>query len=218
MGNYTYVQARKRTQYLRGETDFTVSSANTVIDDHILFSIRDIVNAFPFSWNIKTSTITLLAGAAAMPVDYNPQWKIHDARIVSSLVGGDSVFTECPIPDRNKYQSGDFRYYLTYNTTTNLWTFNSPTQTGTVTIFYWFIPADPSADSDVILVPDGEAVAYLAASKMWIGDERNTSLKQVYEQDASKRIQAMWENDLSFGPIYSEGTVIDANYLLNQQA
>jgi hypothetical protein len=70
------------------------------------------------------------------------------------------------------------------------------------------VPADLSGDSDVCLVPDGESVAYLAASKNWIGDERNQSLKQEYEKEAGSRIQRMYNSDFNFSEISRESSLV----------
>lgn len=216
MGNYTYVQLRKRTQYLRGETDYSTSSVNTVINDHILFAIRDTIAAYPFNWDrtTTTGTITTLSSGNygfALPANFFVKWNLDDARILNAGTT-DSIFRQIPIEDRNSFTSPfNYVYWITYNTTTSLYEFNTLTTSGTVTYTYHFIPADLSADADICIVPDGEAVALLAAAKMWIGDERNAQLKSVYEQDAAARIKAMYSADLTFGPLYTEGNPVDMN-------
>lgn len=214
MSNYTYLQLRKRTQYLRGESDYSVSSSNTVINDHILFAIRDVISAYPFSWNRATTTgsiATLTSGnyGFALPANYFANWHIEDTRVVSGSQGGDSIYTEIPIEDRNMYGNLSYGYWISYNTTTSLYEFNTTSTSGTITYTYHFVPADLSADGDTCIVPDGEAVALLAAAKMWVGDERNLQLKTDYLKDASSRISAMYSNDLTFGPTYSEGVPTD---------
>ena len=140
------------------------------------------------------------AGVADMPTDWNPKWGINDARIVVSSDNNDSEFTQIPIYDRDKYGSDDYVYWLTVDVANNKTVFNSKTQTGTVTIYYNFIPADMSDDADVCVVPDTEAVAYLAASKNWIGSERDIELKQEYEKMADRYITALYFRDLQNGP------------------
>lgn len=215
MGNYTYQELRKRTQYLRGESDYTTSTNNTTIDDHIIYSLQEVYRAFPFSWCLKSTTGSI-AGAGFpytfnLAADYNPKWGILDARIISGNQGGDNIFTRVAIQDQNTFTGSDYVYFITYSTSSNTSVFNTLTTSGTVTYFYYSLPASPVNDGDIIAVPDGEAVAYLAASKMWIGDERNTELQQNYSQEAAKRIQDMYEADNAFGAVNTEGNPVDLN-------
>jgi len=204
-----YLTLRKRTTYLRGETDYSVAN-NLVICDHINNEIKEICNQFPFSWNLTSATLALSAGTADLPTNYNPKFRIYDARIVGANTADDVRFSEIPIEDRDNFQNTSV-YWITYNTTTSKYVFNTPTQTGSIVIFYYFIPTDLSADGDVCIVPDGEAVAYGASSKMYIGDERNVPLKQDYEQESQKRIQSLWNADNMFGPVYAERSIAGDN-------
>ncbi len=208
MTTSTYLQIRKRTQYLRGESD---TAGETVINDHIQSAIRDILNTFPFSWNLATDDLTLSSGVASLPADFNPIWGLYDARIVGDSTSDDNIFTPLNIKDRDSYDSASYTYWLTYDTTTNRYIFNTKTQSGTVTIFYYFYPDDLSLDADVCIIPDWEAVAYLAASKMWVGDERNIPLKQDYQAEARGRVQALYNNDLMFGPVDRQLSIVSLN-------
>ncbi len=194
--------------YLIGETD--VTAVTVVQKSHINAFVKDITNAFPFSWNVATDDLTLSSGTANLSADYNPNWHLEDARIVGGSSNDDNVFTEIDIKDRDAYGSTNYVYWITWDATNEVYVFNTPVQTGTVTIYYQFEPVDLSLDADVCIVPDGEAVAYGAAAKNWIGDERNVVLKQEYEREAANRIQRMYATDLNFGPKYLERSkVID---------
>ena len=214
----TYEEIRKRTAYLRGETSYDTSSTNTIINDHINAAVREILKRYPFSWNLKkgSSDLTLSSGTANLSADFNPKWGLKDARIVNSNQNDDSVFTQIPVEDRDLYDSGDYVYWLTYDTTNKVHVFNSLTQSGSVEHYYNFFHDDMSADEDVCIIPDGEAVAYLAASKMWVGDERNVGLSQLYEQEANARVQALIEADAMFGPVHRQGSVVGHNFRLRR--
>jgi hypothetical protein len=205
----TFADLIKRVYYLRGDADYTTSTTDlTILKDHINYSIKDIINVYPFErWNVTTADLTLASGAADLPSDFNPKWGIVDARIVESDTFDDKGFTPIPIEDRDSYADTNHRYWITYNTTTNVWVFNTRLQTGTVTIYYYFIPTDLVADGNVCIVPDGEAVAYLAASKMWIGDERNAGLKNDYEQEATARITKMYTDSHFSEPLNKENNL-----------
>lgn len=209
---------RQRTNYLIGDTSSTTQG---IIDSHINQAIADICNAYPFSWNIKQAT-GVIAGSAPyyafnLATDYNPIFHLFDARIITTQVGGDSIFEEIVSQDRDNWPTGTYKWYPLYDTTNNVYTFNTPETSGTVTYQYNFSPATLSGVSDVCIVPDAEAVCYLAASKNWITDERNQGLSQTYKQEASTRIESLWQKDNSFGAVPLEGSIVDYNpYLLRR--
>jgi len=204
---------QKRFLFLIGESDTT--SITAIHKSHINAIIKDICNAYPFSWNLKKDDLTLSSGTASLPTDYNPIWHLKDARIVNSSTGDDYIFTPVPVEDRDSYDTDNHVYWITQSTTAGTFTFNTPTQTGTVTIYYYSIPTDLSADANVCVIPDGEAVAYGAASKNWIGDERNQQLKQDYEQECTARISAMQSKDMAFDGQYTQHSIVASNPALS---
>lgn len=214
----TFATLRQRVNYLIGDTS---STTQAIIDSHINNSIKDICNAFPFSWNI-TQTTGAIAGSAPyyafnLATDYNPIWHTKDARILTTAVGGDSIFEEIDPVDRDNWPIGSYKWYVLYDTINHVYTFNTPESSGTVTYQYYFLPTTLSAVGDLCIVPDTEAVCYLAASKNWVTDERNQGLSQLYKQEASTRIQSLYQKDNSFGPVPSEGSAVDYNpYLLRR--
>ena len=181
---------------LIGQPTGTIDSFGT---RNINGAINDIVNRYSFSWNLDSADLTLAAGVADLPTDYNPRWGLTDARIVVSEDNNDQVFTQIPVYDRDKYSADDYVYWITPDPANNKYIFNSKAQTGTVTVYYNVLPTDLSAASDPCIVPDLEAVSYLAASKNWIGSERDTELKREYEQMAKQYIDALYFRDLYQG-------------------
>lgn len=200
----TFLQIQTRFLALVDET--TISATHK---SHINYSIKDILNAFPFSWDLTTANLTLSSGTANLPSDYNPKWRIHDARVVNSSTSDDNIFTEIDPRDRDSYSSSDYVYWITYSAGT--YVFNTPTQSGTVAIYYYTLPSDLSGESDVCIVPDGEAVALLAASKHFLGEDQDERLKDLYEKEAGGRIQSMYSQDLNFGPTTLEYSKISGN-------
>jgi hypothetical protein len=192
----TYLELRTRTQYLRGEDDV---AGDTVLNSHMQYAILDILNKYPFSW--AKVVLTTQSTNADLPTDINPKWGI-------SVNDGDVEWTQINPEHSYLYSSGDHVFWITY--VSDKFYLNAP-DTETINLTYSIIPTALSGDNDVCIVPDGEAVAYLAAAKMYIGDERNIELKQDYEQEAEKRIVSMWTADNMFGPILSEGSALDYN-------
>jgi len=193
----TYSDISQRVQDLIGQPQGTINAFNI---RNINNAIRDIINKYPFSWNLKTADLTLASGTADLPADFNPKWGLIDARITSSGQLNDSQFTQVSIYDRDNYSADEYVYWLTVDVTSNKTVFNTITDSGTVTIYYNFIPADMSVAADVCVVPDIEAVSYLAASKNWIGSERDVELKREYETNAKQLIDALYFRDLQSGP------------------
>jgi len=205
----TFLQTQTRFLALVDE-----STISTTHKSHINYAIKDILNAYPFSWDLTTTGLTLSSGTANLPSTYNPKWRIYDARLVASSTSDDSIFTEIDPIDRDSYSSTDYVYWITYSAGT--YVFNTPVQSGTVTIYYYTIPTDLSGDSDVCIVPDAECVAFLAASKHFIGEDQDDKLKEMYEKEADKKIKSMYAQDLNFGPqIYQQSIVSDNSSISN---
>lgn len=189
-----YLELRTRTQYLRGEEDV---AGDTVINSHIQYAILDILNKFPFSWG---KTVVSQATNAVLPTDVNPKWGM-------SVNDGNSIWTQIGPENSYAYKSGNV-FWITYES--DRFKINTPT-TSTLNIIYSTIPTALSGDFDVCIVPDGEAVAYLAAAKMYIGDERNADLKADYEKESNDRIDSMKIADQMFGPIVIEKSILEDN-------
>lgn len=203
----TFTLLRTRYQYLRGETDIT--TVNAVNDSNINQSVLDAANLFNFEL-LKTKTTGSISagGTFNLPADYNPTWHIPDARIVNSSVGDDSIFQEIPVQDIDSVDTTSFIYWITYNTSSNLYVFNSNQTSGTVTYYYYFIPSTLTTGTDICVIPDAEAIAMLALGKNWIGDERNLQLAQYFTSEGTKRLAELYQKDVAFGPFYQESTLV----------
>lgn len=206
----TFLQIQTRFLALVDESAITATHKS-----HINYAIKDIINAFPFSWDITTASLTLAAGTSNLPSTYNPKWRIYDARITASSTSDDNIFTEIDPKDRDSYGSSSHVYWITNNAGT--FVFNTPVQTGTVTIYYYTLPTDLSGDSDVCVVPDAEAVALMAASKHFLGEDQDDKLRIMYKEEAGSRIKEMYSQDLNFGPKVYESSIIASNSSLNQR-
>lgn len=202
---FTFATIRQRYLDLIGDPNGTIDDFG---DRNINVAIQDILNKYRFSWDKVTTDLTLVAGVSNLPTDYCPKWHLSDARIVASLDNNDNVFTEIAEWDRDKYTTDSHVYWLTYDQSTHRHVFNSLTQTGTVTIYYQSSPADLSGVGDYCIIPDLEALSYLAASKSWIGNERDTLLAETYRKEADKLITAMYVGDMQSGETLIIGSVV----------
>jgi len=186
-------QIQLRYQMLVGQPSGVIDAFGT---SNINAAIRDILNKYRFSWNQKEATLSVVTGVATLPTDYNPQWHLEaafQADDPTNLI----PLTEIQKTDINLYNSTDPVYFIEYDTTTDTYIFNTLLYDCDVTIYYNFIPTDLSGATDKCFIPDLEAVSYLAASKKWVGAERDTELKQVYQQEAERLITAMYIHDIA---------------------
>lgn len=189
MANVLYEDVKHKYMDLVGQPDGTIDARGT---RNIRDGVKGVLNKYKFSWNKTTATISLVAGVATLPTDYNPVHNLDDARI-----DDDNVFTKIEPSDRSNYTEDSLVYWITFDKTTNTYIFNSLTQTGNIDIIYWFIPDAMTADADVCVIPDIDAIGYEAASRHWIGAERDVELKREYEQEANKYILALYVQDIS---------------------
>lgn len=199
----TFADIQARYQILKGDDSSLV--ADTTGKSHINAAKDDIVSAFPFSWTQATTTLTLSAGVATLPAAYNPGFQLEDARIDTTVL--------IPIPIGERDNGNDNVYWITYNSATDTYIFNSNTLTGSVVVYYHVDLTDMSSDTDKCRIPDSEAVAYLAAAKNWIGSERDKDLQADYAKEAENRIKVMINQDVEFGATYTEGSILDYNLL-----
>jgi len=202
----TFTTLRQRFQYIIGETDYT--TVNAINDSNINAAIADAFNSFDWSWSHVMTTGTLVAGVFNLPTNYNPTWHITDARIISGTGQADLMSVEISPSDVRSAQNntGAMYHWITYDTTNNVYVFNSNQLTGTVTYWYHFLPTALVNPTDVCPIPELEGLAYLAASKGWVGSERNQSLEADYETRGTKKLQELYMKDIAFGPMYTEGS------------
>lgn len=211
----TFSLIRQRYQYLRGETDYTTTDA--VNDSNINAAVRDVCDEYPFSFTLAKTTGSISSNTFNLAGDYNSRWHLPDARVVVTGGGNDYIFTEIPVHERDKYSAGDYVYWITLDTSNNVYVFNTLETSGTVTYYYHFIPNTMTASTDgaaqaiYCVVPDAELIANWALARNWVGDERNTALKADTEREAIRRLERLKNADMAFGPIYAESSIVSMN-------
>jgi hypothetical protein len=196
----TYADLKQRYLDLVGQPTGTIDDFGK---RNIAQAIKDIVNKYAFSWNLTSSALSY-AQPADLPSNYNPTWHVFGAVDESN-----NQYYEIRPDESSNFTSSDYVYWLTYNTTTHLYQVNTLHQYTTLTVYYYFIPTPLSIDADVSLIPDDEAVSYLAASKNWIGAERDPNLTDVYEQEAAKLITAMYVRDMENQPVMAVSSLFN---------
>lgn len=196
----TFLQLKNQTANALGKDDG--GTANTIRDNHINDVIRnEIADAYPFSWLRKTNSAISLnsSGQADLPSDYNPNHKLL-LRKVYAGAGGDQVFTAVDAEYFDNFFAGSYRYFIDYNTSTDLYRLNTTETSVTVEIIYYHKPAIMTDDTDICVVPDADLVAYLAAARYWLsylGDETN---HDRFKALGNQRLQQLVLNDKKSNP------------------
>lgn len=180
------------------------ASTDAVRDNMINYAQGDVYDRYPFSWLLKTTTITLASGVASLPADYNPKFMLKDARIVNASTGDDDIFQQIMPEERDDFGTDSedrLICWITYKSSDGTYSFNSNQTTGTVTIYYYNKPGDLTADADYLVCPDPMAVAYKAAAMLWIAKERDETNHDRFDKIAENKISALIGNDKLANPV-----------------
>ena len=192
----TYAILKHKTANRVGKTDN--ATANTIRDNCIVDAVTQICTDNRFSWTLAKDTLSVVAGAANLPTDYNPSFGLVFAVHQVTGTANDREYTRVDIRDIDNYSSSDYVYYITYDTSSGVYVFNSNQTTDTVVIYYHFLPTELSSDSDVSIVPDDMAVVYLAVALWWLAKERDESNYDRFYKEYEKRLAKMVLQDAAY--------------------
>lgn len=209
---YTYLQLRNATANVLGKTDGGTDS--TTRDNAINDVCRsEIPSAYPFSWLRKTnSAISLDAnGRSDLPSDYDPFHRLLLSKVFAGQ-GGDTLFTEVPREIYDHYGASASRFYIDYNTSTNLYRLNTTAASITAQIVYQSIPAIMTTITDVSPIPDKDVVAFLAAARYWLASERDETNHDRFKALGSQKLMQLISSDKKANPLrLKRGSVWGAN-------
>lgn len=200
----TFLQLKNQVANRSGRTDG--GTANTIRDNAINNAVRfTIADAYPFSWLRKVASVSTDSGGDGdLPSDFNPTHMLQPGWVVVAVsgAGGDHVLTQVPVEVFDRWDAGgNYRYYIDYNTSTNLFRIRSSEPSVTLTVTYLHIPAEMTADADVCIVPDSECVALLASAKVWLAKERDETNHDRDNQLGLARLNQMILNDKRANPL-----------------
>lgn len=100
----------------------------------------------------KSATVTVSSGTGSLPTDYKDPVQVINSNDVEYKRVNQELY--------NDYSSSDTVYCITGNHKDG-WTLKVPSD-GDYTVYYHFFPEDMSDDSDICIIPDGEAVVAYA--------------------------------------------------------
>lgn len=123
MARITLTDVQEDLAYLLGETSVPTSG----VEDRVRFiqrSLERIYRLYDFEMNKLTATVSLVSGVGVLPSNAREDADL-DIRVVNSGSGDDDIFEAIPYGDQDKYEQGDFKYWLTTDPTTGYSTINS---------------------------------------------------------------------------------------------
>jgi len=191
----TYGILKRKTANRLGRTDN--ATTNTIRDNCIIDAATQIYNESKWSWTLKTDTLTVTAGVASLPTDYNPQFGLDYAVYEVTNTANDKPYLRVDPRDIDLYSTSDRVYYIDYDDTTDRYIFHSNQTTDTAKIYYHYLPAELSVDDDVCIIPDDMAVVYLAAAMWWLAKERDETNYDRFYIKYMARLDSMKSNDKS---------------------
>lgn len=176
MAYETYTILREMVANRRNKTYASLSSENAVIlNNAIIDACRQIYQEASFSWLKKRATLTVTAGVANLPSDYNVSYGLKAWSAVTGIAN-DKPYQLVVVEDLDLYTTADRVYWVNYDASAKLFVFNSNQTSDTVTIVYRFQPAALSATTDVTPIPDPWAIVWLATALWWSATEHDTDL------------------------------------------
>jgi|SRR6185369_2462380 len=208
----TYLQLKTKTANVLGRNDG--GTANAIRDNIINSVIQDeIANSFPYSWNRKTNASISIDsnGQSDLPSDYNPTHKLYDVREVASGTANDVIYREQPRELFDSLSIATGGYFIDYNTNTNVYRINTSVPSKTLQIIYYYIPATLTADADICVVPNADAVVYLAAASFWLSAERDETNHDRFKQLGLQKVAEMIQRDKKAQPRVRRGSMFGAN-------
>lgn len=197
----TFLELKDATANVSGRTDG--GTANTIRDNAINNVYRfTIADAYPFSWLTVTTTVaTDASGDADLPATFN---RTHSAfvRVAGAGASDDISLVQVPFEVFDRYDAGgQNRYYIEFNSATNLFALKTSEASKTLTVTYFQRPAIMTLNTDVCIVPDSECVVLLAAAKVWLGKERDETNYDRMNGLGLQRLNQMIINDKRANPL-----------------
>jgi len=188
----TYATLQRKVANYLGKTNN--ATAVTLRDNAINDAINQACHENRWSWLLTTTSTALSSGIFGLPADYNPQMGLETAYIAVAGTDNDHIMGRVSVKDLDSYSTSDYVYWLTYNTSTDRYQFNSNQTSGTVVFYYFRVPTELSG-SQVCAIPDPQAVVYLAVAKYWLASERDEDNYDRFYQKYLERLDKMKSND-----------------------
>jgi cytochrome c1 len=196
----TYGTIKTLLAYKYGES----SAPSTGVENRNAFinlAMQDIASRHTFSWRLKNySAVANGTTSETLPTDFSVDGfkqgtlKVGGIEYLVIKEGQEQFYSHTESDGTVDYQDGLAIIKGNKSTGFTLYFPSAPTAGSAITGRYFSDPADLSADADVCIVPDGDAVASLAYAQL-LESEGEVSEAQVYREQAENKIGQMIEHE-----------------------
>lgn len=166
-------------------------------------AFKEVYNARRWTWLEKKATLTITSGEANLPADFN---KLYDPIKIWSYDAQDTTskidFKQVSIDDLNSYTSDGNIFALDTENGKLLFKTLETTVFMLYTSEFTDYAMDGSNDSDTLLIPNYDAVKYLALSMYWMSQERATGKQQLYFDNYQRALNDLKKQDRVVGVRY----------------
>lgn len=165
----TFSRLKQMVANRRGLTNDATD--DTLRDNAILDAVKQIYQEAKFSWLKKLTTLTVTAGVADLPADFQVSYglaTVYDA--------DKKEYTPVHQEEIPWLTDSDYRYWITWDATDKVFVFNTNQTTASLTAWYFIEPAEMSDGADTTPIPDPWAIAWLATALWWSAAEHEEDL------------------------------------------
>lgn len=190
----TFLQLKTWFAYAIGES--TATSVDSVGEGLINDAHKEMSSRFPFQCNKKDASLSIVAGVATLPTDFDPA---HIGEIELYSYSGTTKYKYQPVPfdDISAYSTGEYVYAVDFENGQ----IKTNQTTATLTLVYFSIPAVMSTDEATTNFPVPKAISFQAAGDYWEDVEEESDRAQLkYARAEALFSQAVSRNKIGLAP------------------
>lgn len=162
-------------------------------------AFKEVYSSRRWSWLKKKATLTVSSNEATLPVDFN---KLYEPIEIWAESNGKIEFTQVELSDLANFDTDSNVYALdTENSKIVFKTLLTSVYMNYTSEFTDYA-LDGSDDSDTLLIPNYDAVKYLALSMYWMSQERATGKQQLYFDNYQRALNDLRKKDRVIGAKY----------------
>jgi hypothetical protein len=197
----TLLDVKNYVAWQRNNTDG--ATPDSTRDGLINEAFKEVYNARRWTWLKKKATLTISSNEASMPVDYNKLYEpIEIWNYDSTDTTAKNAFTQVDISDLSSYASDANVYAIDHENSKILFKTLETSVFMNYTSQFTDYALDGTQDSSVLLIPNYDAVKYLALSMYWMSQERATGKQQLYFDNYQRALSQLKKQDRVVGVRY----------------
>ncbi len=162
--------------YLLGEQTVPTSGVSDR-EAFIQRTVEEVYRSYAFPQTFETATVSLTSGVATIASTYYPNGPL-DVRVVNSGSHADYLFDEIPYDERDDYDQGQYKYWVTGDETHAV--INSNDGDSTLTLRYQSKPAEVNAS---ISIPFDDSMVFALGALRYVRIGENPEADITQEED-----------------------------------